>query len=236
MEIHDQVDKQQPGHTVGLLWGAKRLCDIYYRNSILQKSRNRSGWIFYWPGCICEWMELVLCKVTFLLSSYMLQWLTLTPISSPAGRGLRLVDRAVGQTLRRRIPLTHDHQIHPRQLLPGQSGGQWLSTGQLSVAGHRRHVPAAGRSSRGARSSSAVRGGGGWGLQLQLSMHRVKRRCSFKMQSTSRGHTKSYLDFFYYYYYYIHFFYGLFELVFSSLITCITPSFLLTILVLIGSF
>lgn len=159
MEIHDQVDKQQPGHTVGLLWGAKRLCDIYYRNSILQKSRNRNGWIFYWPGCVWEWMELVLCKVPFLLSSYVLQWLTLTSISSPAGRGLRLVDRAVGQTLRRRIPLAHDHQIHPRQLLPGQSGGQWLSTGQLSVAGHRRHVPAAGRPSRGARSSSAVREG-----------------------------------------------------------------------------
>lgn len=63
------------------------------------------------------------------------------------------MDRAVGQTLRGRVSLADDHQVHPRQLLPGQPGGQRLPAGQLPVAGDRRHVPAARRSSAG--------GGGG---------------------------------------------------------------------------
>lgn len=62
----------------------------------------------------------------------------------------------MGQTLRRRISLANDHQVHPRQLLPGQPGGQRLPTGQLPVAGDRRHVPAAGRAATG-----SGRGGGG---------------------------------------------------------------------------
>lgn len=71
------------------------------------------------------------------------------------------MDRAVGQTLRGRISLADDHQVHPRQLLPGQPGGQRLPAGQLPVAGDRRHVPGAGRSPAGAGRSGAVRVDGG---------------------------------------------------------------------------
>lgn len=84
------------------------------------------------------------------------------PLTKPApifysGRGLCLVDRAVGQTLWRRVSFTDDHQVYPRQLLPGQSGGQWLSFGELSLAGHWWHVWAARYTSRGTRRSSLWR-------------------------------------------------------------------------------
>lgn len=213
----------------------KRVCDIYYINSILQKSINRNGWTFYWPGCICEWMELVftLYKVMFLLSSYMLQWLTLTP-------SLPLQDEAFALWIEQWAKLYEEESpsrmiikyIHDNYFLVNLVDNDFPLDNclwqviddmfQLLDAPPEVLGPAVQWRLRG------VRGGA-----LQLSMHRVKRRCSLK--STSRGHTKSYLDFFLIIITLI-FFYGLFELVFSSLITCITPSFLLTILVLIGSF
>ena len=73
------------------------------------------------------------------------------------GRGLRPVDRAVGQAVWGRVTIPHDHQVHPRQLLPGQPGGQWLPTGQLPVAGPRRHVRAARRTTRAGRWRSRFR-------------------------------------------------------------------------------
>lgn len=52
-----------------------------------------------------------------------------------AGRGLCAVDRAMGQALWRGVTLSHDHPVHPRQLLLGQPGGQWLPTRKLPLAG-----------------------------------------------------------------------------------------------------
>lgn len=66
----------------------------------------------------------------------------LVPMFS-SGRGLCPVEWAVGQTLWRRVSFTDDHQVYPRQLLPGQSSGQWLSSRELSVAGHWWYVWAA---------------------------------------------------------------------------------------------
>lgn len=56
---------------------------------------------------------------------------------SMTGWGLCTVDWAMGQALWRGVTLSHDHPVHPWQLLLGQPGGQWLPTWKLPLAGCR---------------------------------------------------------------------------------------------------
>lgn len=93
------------------------------------------------------------------------------------------MDRAVGQTLRGRIPLADDHQVHPRQLLPGQPGGQRLPSGQLPVAGDRRHVPAPGH----APPAGAGRGGGGGGGAVKVDGRESVTSSTEQVQVTLRS-------------------------------------------------
>lgn len=157
----------------------KCLCDIYYINCILQKSRNGNGWISYWPGCIWEWMELVLkwrssSQPTCCSDS---RWLRLFPFRtrpSPCGSS------SGPNSTKKNLP----HEWSSNTSTTTTSWSIWWT-----MTFHWTTV--CGRSSTTCSSCWTLlhrcwsqQCSEGWGREtLQLSMHRVKRRCSFECRA-----------------------------------------------------